>query len=335
MNDERDGMLSTRLALGVGLPACILALAVVPFVTGRDRLPATIATHWSFSGQANGNMSLSTIRAVVVAVAVLSCLVLMAGAFSRRTSDTQFPMLVAVAGFAGAFVALLGWSTVKLNLDNNDWHVVPGPPGWHLAMIILGPLAVGAFSGVTSSRLAMAGRAPAQLVPPPAEVPLDRSALPWSRTMSNRWLVGTSGTLAATGVAIMAIHPSLTGVPFLVAGVVLFPFSTIRVEVNAEGLFVYFGHLVWPRVRIELADMASAEAIDLRPMQWGGWGYRGSLKVFNRAAVVLRKGDAIAVTLKNGKRFAVTVDDARPGAALVNALISEQPRATTGPPTPD
>lgn len=305
MDEKHEPMMSTRLALGVGLPACILALAIMPFATGRDRLPARIATHWTFSGQANGNMSLSTIRTVVILVATVSCLVLVAGAFSRKTADSQFSVVVALAGFAGAFVALLGWSTVKQNLDNNDWRVVAGPPGWHLATIILGSFAVGAFSGVTSSRLALPGVT--------AAPPVDSVAPSWSRSLSNPWFVGLAASLAVAGVSIMAIHPSVAGVPFLVVGVLLFPFSTIRVDINAGGLSVVFGHLVWPRRHIGFDTMASAEAI--------------------------RKGDAIAVTLQNGKRFAVTIDEAAQGVAVLNALlserVSEQPRDAAAPPTPD
>ena len=64
------------------------------------------------------------------------------------------------------------------------------------------------------------------------------------------------------------------------------------------------------------------EVIDVRPGEWGGWGYRGSVKVFGRAAVVLRAGTGIRVDLVGGRAFAVTVDDAETGARLLNDLAA-------------
>jgi hypothetical protein len=49
----------------------------------------------------------------------------------------------------------------------------------------------------------------------------------------------------------------------------------------------------------------------------GGWGYRGSLKLFRRAAVVTRLGEALQVDLTGARRFCVSVDDP---AAFVAAL---------------
>ena len=44
-------------------------------------------------------------------------------------------------------------------------------------------------------------------------------------------------------------------------------------------------------------------------MQTGGWGYRGSLRLFKRAALVTRRGEALELTLTRKRRFIVTVDD--------------------------
>ncbi|MGO9672471.1 MAG: hypothetical protein ACLPS1_28540, partial [Streptosporangiaceae bacterium] len=74
-----------------------------------------------------------------------------------------------------------------------------------------------------------------------------------------------------------------------------------------------------------LPRITAAERIDLKPMQWGGWGYRGSRTAFGRAAVVLRGGDAIRLRLTDGSEFAVTVDDAATGAALLTDLLSGAP----------
>ena len=71
------------------------------------------------------------------------------------------------------------------------------------------------------------------------------------------------------------------------------------------------------------ARAASAE--DLVPMEWGGWGYRGSLRLAQRAAWVLRGGEALILDLEGDRRFAVTVDDAPEAASVVNGLLARHP----------
>ena len=90
--------------------------------------------------------------------------------------------------------------------------------------------------------------------------------------------------------------------------------SRVRVDINSEELKMSFGPIGWPTKRIPTADLVSADAIDLAPMQWGGWGYRW---LPGRTAVVLRKGPAIAVEKADGKLFAVTVGDASTGAEVL------------------
>lgn len=112
-----------------------------------------------------------------------------------------------------------------------------------------------------------------------------------------------------------------TWVPTLilvVAALGALPFRRIEVTLTTEHLRVAFWPLGWPAVRLALDQVEVIEHIpDLAPMRWGGWGYRGSLKLFRRAAVVLRAGDAVGVGLRGDRRFFVTVDDA---AGLAAAL---------------
>ena len=70
--------------------------------------------------------------------------------------------------------------------------------------------------------------------------------------------------------------------------------------------------------------MDGARALNVKPMNHGGWGHRGSLLLLGKAAVVVRRGDAIEVTLRGGRQFLVTVDDAETGAALLNGLVQQQ-----------
>ena len=118
------------------------------------------------------------------------------------------------------------------------------------------------------------------------------------------WLVATSALVALAVLLVGAVH----------------------VTVGVHGVRVA-SPVGWPAVTVPLDQIASARAIDLRPVDWGGWGYRGSLRLAGRAAWVVRRGEALELRLAGDRTFAVTVDGAVEAAAVVNALLdrSAQP----------
>jgi hypothetical protein len=137
--------------------------------------------------------------------------------------------------------------------------------------------------------------------------------------------------LIAIGVVIVVSARSAAGaLPSAVALLVYLAFGWIRVSVDARGLRIRYGVLPWPVTSVPLDDIRRAERIDLAPLEWGGWGYRGSRKAFRRAAVVLRSGDAIKLQLTDGREFAVTVDDAATGAALLADLLDRAAAGSSG-----
>ena len=88
-----------------------------------------------------------------------------------------------------------------------------------------------------------------------------------------------------------------------------------------------YGILPWPKTSVGVDRISEASVIDVKPSQWGGWGYRGSLKLMKRAAVVHRAGPGIRLDLNDGKVFVVTVDNPETPVALLNAEVSRQQAA--------
>jgi len=115
-------------------------------------------------------------------------------------------------------------------------------------------------------------------------------------------------------------------VPLLVVGVVNQAFTSVRVSVDATGMRVAYGWLRWPSTRIGIDAIRQATAIDVRPSAWGGWGYRGSLRLNRRAAVVVRAGEGLRLDLRGGRVFLVTVDGAVNAAGLLNDTLRESGR---------
>jgi hypothetical protein len=136
--------------------------------------------------------------------------------------------------------------------------------------------------------------------------------------------------VAVAGVAFIAAAVAdagavVLGVTLLAVALSLVAFVSVNVEVGHDGLRASSGTLPWPRVHVALADIDRVEAFDLRPMSWGGWGYRGSVRLFRRAAWVVRRGPALKLTLRNGRVFAVTVDGAGEAAVVLTRLLSSTP----------
>ena len=87
----------------------------------------------------------------------------------------------------------------------------------------------------------------------------------------------------------------------------------IRADRRATGvdLEIVYGLRGWPRQHFAAEKIRSVTVEpDIRPQQWGGWGYRGSLTLFRRAGLISRRGEGIVVHLTNGARLAITVDEA-------------------------
>ena len=66
---------------------------------------------------------------------------------------------------------------------------------------------------------------------------------------------------------------------------------------------------------IPLRRIAHAAAVGVVP---AGWNYRGSLRIFGRAAVIVHRGEGLELSLTGRQSFVVTVDDAATAAALLN-----------------
>ncbi len=118
----------------------------------------------------------------------------------------------------------------------------------------------------------------------PVVAPLDlpaTTAVSWSQSQSARWVVALSAAMAAAGAALaMVVAPWWTGVLIGVSGLLVSVLAHIDVYADRRGLTVRFGPFGVPRVHLPVEQIVTASAIEVRPTQWGGWGYRGSLRLF-------------------------------------------------------
>jgi hypothetical protein len=142
----------------------------------------------------------------------------------------------------------------------------------------------------------------------------------WSNIVFSPVLGVITAALLIAGLVVTVGFGFHSGIGLLAAAPLTALFTVIRVRTDEDGLTVEFGLLSWVRKRIPLAKIRHVEHRDVRAIrEFGGWGYR--IKS-GASGVVQRSGDALAVRLDSGREFVVTVDDARTGAAVLNAFLT-------------
>ena len=313
------------------LPAAIVALAVAAQLVLLPQVPPTIAVHWNAAGEADGFAPAWT-QAIATTVLGLGIPVLLALAtlpgLRRGERGTTYRLLGALAAALSAFVAVAFTATFAMQAGLEA--PADAPAIWPA---LVAALAAGVLAGLAG--WALQPRHDASAVAPSAEPALAVGAterVAWVRTTAMSTGAVVAILLGVLVVALAAVVAWVTGaatvlatILTVVAAVMLVLAGTttaFHVRIDDTGLRVasLFGI---PRFRVPLADIASAARVEVDPMgEFGGWGLRAGAG--RRFGVVLRRGEAIEVTRRSGRRFVVTVDDARTGAALLEALTARR-----------
>jgi hypothetical protein len=143
----------------------------------------------------------------------------------------------------------------------------------------------------------------------------------WEGSSESAWFRRGGVALVAVGVGFGAAALVVVAVAFIVSGGALLLLERVEVRVDDHGVQVR-NRYGWPRVHFPLEEIEAATALDVRPSRVGGWGYRGSVTLFHRAAWVLHGGPGIRLELTGARVFVVVVDDAEAGAAALRARLT-------------
>ena len=284
------------------LPAFVVLATFVPLIAFRSRCPDPIAVHWGFSGPPNGEMSFLLYLVLLAAGMLLAWFALVAG--SRRSMPSA--PLAATTYFILGLVAAVNAQIVIANLDAVTWEAAEAMSVWlvvgvvaaGLVAALVGWLATGGSDGV------------------PVDQPMAPGATPlasWAGSASNGWLA----VLAVTPVVFAVFLEPIWLVLMIAIAVVLVTFSSVRVAAEPDGVTIDIGPFGWPRHHIPIDEIAGAEAFEIKPMAYGGWGYRVRSGV---RAYVIRSGPAIRIARMTGPDTLVTVDDAPIGALSIGAF---------------
>ena len=308
---------------------CVPVLVVIiSWWAWRDRLPAELASHWSGLGPADDAMAVGALLALNLGMtgvpAVAGIVISFWPGISARARRGAF-FFLGVFGGMGAVTWLL---SAGLTLQTGDpYEAVLG--AWLIAIF------VSAGYGVLPAAISPKPRADAVDLERRFEFAPSEIAA-WSRTITGTMFAWVAVGLIVLGAVIYGpfvidgrFTEQLVGIAVMVAAIVLVAsFIRLRVSVDWRGLRVVSAIFGIPLKRIRLDAIAAIDAADLRPVEWGGWGYR---IMPGRSAVILRKGPGLIVTTKNEKQFAITLDDPETPAALLATLRDADPAAMKAP----
>ena len=286
----------------VVVPALVMFGVLLPLVAFWLRYPDPLAVHWGFSGPPNGEMPLLVYAALVAAGMILNWGALVAGA---REAMPSAP-LTAVTYFIMGLLAAVNAQIVIANLDAASWEAAADMSVPLFAVVLL----AGAIAGAIGWFAAGGSHGV------PVDVPLAEASAPtknWSGSASNGW-VATGAVLPV--LVVLLVDPIWTILMVAIA-ILMVAFSSVRVEADEQGVTVDIGPFGWPRSQIPIEEITGAAAFDVKPMAYGGWGYRVRSGV---RAFIIRSGPAIRIERSQGPDTLVTVDDAAVGAASIGAL---------------
>jgi hypothetical protein len=309
--------------LGVALPATLVVLALLPLVLFEARMPEPLASHWGLRGTPNGAMAHAKLLFIVAVIACGAALIMCFSAFRRSAGRGEITSLMALAGFMGGLVAALSWTTTRANLDATTWQQAS-----HLG---IGQIMVPVGMGIALAALvARFSRALETASPVEAGTILTAGLAPgaraiWVGTARATWAAPVAIIILAIGVFTQIWKPAF-GFIHLAVGLLCLLFTSICVTVDRNGVRIAYGLLHWPVQRVALGEIQQASMLQVKPLEWGGWGYRGSLKLMRRAAIVLRAGQGIRLELAGDRTLVITVDDAEQAAGVINDLIGAQRR---------
>lgn len=328
---ERRGAADAPARPGVRWLAA-LAVATVPLVAigltylaWRDRLPDPLPSHWGPGGRMDDTADRATMVAVVGVIAAVGALAAAAGALVTGWRHRIRRLVVAAGAGTGALGAAIWLMTVVLAWDAAT-AAASASPTWQPATV---PVAVLGWAALAYAVCPPPPPYPAATTRPAAQLP--RIELPdgepavfseLNRPPTAAYVVAGGNLVVAVGLAVWA--SPWAGLPLLPVSVLIVWLSTTRLTVDARGVRTGFGPWGWPRVLLPLREVAAAELTEVRPIEWGGWGYR--IRPDGARGLILRRGPGVRLVLSAGREFVANTRDPDTVAGLVNALLDRAPR---------
>lgn len=283
------------------LPFAAIVGSAVPLVVYLDRFPDPLAVHWGISGEPDGTLPLWLYAVAMIGGMLLSWIGLITG--SRGGPNAP---LASSVYFIIGLLAAVNLQILFFNLDATTWEDARNLD----VLTFTGMLVIALLAGGLGWFLGGGRRGVAE------DVPLDMpatTASTWSGTASNLWFALIA--VIPIGLALV-VTPIWAGLMVVIA-ILIVIFAFVRVDADENGVAIALGPIGRPRRKIAIDRLTGAGAFEVRPMAYGGWGWRIRP---GRRAYIIRGGPAIRIERANGVAVIVTVDGAPEGAAVIESL---------------
>lgn len=312
-----------------GASLCVPVLVVIiSWWVWRADLPTQLAAHWSGSGTADDAMAVGALLALNLGMtgvpAVAGVAISVWPGMSARTRRGAYFFLGVFGGMGAATWLLSAGLTMQVG---DPYEVVLGP--WVIVSFVA--------AGYGAIPFLIAPRPRLEATDVQRRIEFAPSAIgAWSQTITGNLFLWVAIGLIILGSVIYGpavvagrAADQIVGIAVIAVAIVLVAsFVRLRVTADWRGLRVVSAIFRIPLKRIRLEAIAVVEAAELRPAEWGGWGYR---IMPGRSAVILRKGPGLIVTTKDEKQFAISLDDPETPAALLATLRDDTAAAPEMP----
>ncbi len=309
---------AARLGLVAAVPLAAAVAGFGPLALFADQLPDRVATHYDGSGTPDGSMTVTQFALITGSLMAVGIAMSMATAWRSRRLPDPVPTGI---GFLGGFLAGMGsgilGAEVVAQRGNTSW-MDASSPGWVLGWALLMAIALGAIAARLAASLPSSEAHDHEAASVPVLALATGEHAVWTQTISSVLMLTIGMALIVAGAITFVWASRTIGVVLLVSAIPASTLAHVRVLADRTGLTLRYGPIGLPRQRIPLDRIELASTVEVHPTQWGGWGYRGSLLLMKRAALVLRGGPGLRLDLAGGKTFVVGVEHPEGAAALLN-----------------
>ena len=316
------------LAVAVIAPAVLALAAVIVLLRLAATGPARVATHWGYSGPADGFGSPYTYPILMGSISLVLIAVLGGGTvlFTHRGPLTRVIKLLAVT--STWVTVLLGVTLISSLITQRTTasvHQAASPGPWLLVGAVAGfALAAGGWFALPKA-VRVSPAEDSAVVAPVSLTDSERASWHRTATASRRvtWLL-IALTIIVGAAELLVIYTSsgrAWPVAFLPIVLMLIVLATLTwsVRVDARGVLLRSAIGV-PYFKIPLENIVSASVVQVHAMtEYGGWGVRWNLA--GRMGIILRSGEALQIHRAKGVDIVITIDDAITAAGLINALV--------------
>ena len=330
--------------LSLGTLGAALLVQVFSMVLLKDRLPDPLATHWNGAGIADGTGSFTGFLWLSLGTLIFLGLIVPLSSLGtpKKPAGSGQPWLAGIGNGLLVGITTLFLSGIIGQLDApqalgtslNNQVLIIGMIGGVLWGLLSALLVQKAFPRTNHEELPVDETSAQNTDALATHVPLPGTRIS-SSINSPIWL--SLLLLATSAGAIYLLLSTNMGGPMhwfiALPGLLLLVLASLllisgKVATDDEGIRVYAGG-AFKLMHVRPTKIKKAEAREIRPLEYGGWGLRISGAGI---AFITRTGPGIVVTQMQGadRIYSVaTMDDAQAMAAILNRLAAQN--ASTGP----